>query len=280
MPQGDHVFRRLYVSHPRTSRDDYPGGASTLFRLDGKVALVTGASSGLGARFAEVLAEAGARTVLVARRAERLSALAERLGGEPVVIAADLSDPADAERVVQEAVAATGGLDILVNNAGISNVAPAVDESLDDFERVVSLNLVSAFAVARSAAKVMIDGGEGGCIVNVASIMGIVGIGQMPQAAYAASKGGLTNLTRELAAQWARKGVRVNALAPGFFVSEMTEELFASDRGREWVAQRTPMGRPGGRTELDGALLFLCSEGASGYVTGHILAVDGGWTAV
>jgi hypothetical protein len=125
----------------------------------------------------------------------------------------------------------------------------------------------------------MIDSG-GGCIINVSSIVGLVGIGQMPQAGYAASKGALTNLTRELAAQWARKGVRVNALAPGFFESEMTEGLFSSERGVAWVAGRTPMGRGGVTGELDGALLFLCSEAASSYVTGHVLAVDGGWTAI
>jgi len=254
------------------------GDPSALFRLDGKVAIVTGASAGLGARFAEVLSGAGARTVLVARRADRIEALAERLG-ESIAVPADLADPASAQRVVDAAVAAFGGVDILVNNAGMTNIVKAVDEELEDFERLLTVNLTSAFSLARTAARVMIDAG-GGCVVNVASIVGMVGIGQMPQASYAASKGGLVNLTRELGAQWARKGVRVNAIAPGFFESEMTEELFASERGVDWVAQRTPMGRGGVNGELDGALLFLCSDAASSYVTGHVLAVDGGWTAV
>jgi NAD(P)-dependent dehydrogenase (short-subunit alcohol dehydrogenase family) len=251
---------------------------SALFRLDGKVAIVTGASSGLGARFAEVLSAAGAATVLVARRADRVAALADRLG-RSLAVPADLSDPASAKRIVEETISAFGQVDIVVNNAGASNVAPAIDETVEDFERLIRLNLVSAFALSVRAARAMIESG-GGCIVNVSSIVGLVGLGQMPQAGYAASKGGLSNLTRELSAQWARKGVRVNAIAPGFFESEMTQELFASDRGVQWVARRTPMGRGGAAGELDGALLFLCSEAASSYVTGHVLAVDGGWTAI
>jgi NAD(P)-dependent dehydrogenase (short-subunit alcohol dehydrogenase family) len=266
------------MSNRRRSETASQTDSAGLFRLDGKVALVTGASSGLGVRFAEVLTAAGARTVLVARRADRIAALAQRLG-DSVPLPADLSDPVGAEGVIEGALAAFGRLDILVNNAGVSNVAPAIEESLHDFERVVTLNLVSAFALARGAARVMVEAG-GGCIVNIASIVGLVGIGQMPQAAYAASKGGLTNLTRELAAQWARNGVRVNALAPGFFESVMTRELFATERGRDWVSRRTPMGRPGAAHELDGALLFLCSDAASSYVTGQVLAVDGGWTAI
>ena len=269
------------MSHPTPSEGAVDTTVTTgpegMFRLDGRVAIVTGASSGLGARFAEVLSDAGASVVLVARRADRLAELAERIGSS-VAETADLASPDAPDRIVQRALETFGRVDIVINNAGVSNVAPAVDEPLADFERVVQLNLTAAFAVARSAARPMIEAG-GGSIVNVASIVGLVGMGQMPQASYAASKGGLTNLTRELAAQWARKGVRVNALAPGFFESEMTEELFASDRGIDWVARRTPMGRPGRPGELDGALLFLCSDAASSYVTGHVLAVDGGWTA-
>ncbi len=252
-------------------------GPADIFRVDGKVAIITGASAGLGARFAEVLNVAGASTVLVARRYDRISALADRLG-RSVAFEADLSDPGVAAGIVDAAVSAFGRVDIVVNNAGITNIAPAVDETIQDFQRLVTVNLVSAFALSQSAARVMVASG-GGSIVNVASIVGLFGIGQMPQAAYASSKGGLVNLTRELGAQWARQGIRVNALAPGFFESEMTEGLFASERGLDWVSKRTPMGRAGAAGELDGALLFLCSE-ASSYVTGHILAVDGGWTAI
>ena len=147
------------------------------------------------------------------------------------------------------------------------------------FREVLEVNLVAPFVLARTAARNMLERGAGGSIVNVASILGLVGVGRPPQGAYTASKGGLVNLTRELSAQWASSGVRVNAIAPGFFESEMTEELFADERGSKWVARHTPMRRHGHAHELDGALLFLAGD-ASSYVTGQILAVDGGWTAV
>jgi NAD(P)-dependent dehydrogenase (short-subunit alcohol dehydrogenase family) len=156
---------------------------------------------------------------------------------------------------------------------------PAIDEPLDTFKDVIAVNLIAPFALAQRAAKAMLDGERGGAIVNVASILGLRGIGQIPQAGYAASKGGIVNLTRELSAQWSRKGIRVNALAPGWFESEMTSDMFAEESGHKWVARRAPMGRHGREDELDGALLFLASD-ASSYVTGHVLAVDGGWTSV
>jgi NAD(P)-dependent dehydrogenase (short-subunit alcohol dehydrogenase family) len=159
---------------------------------------------------------------------------------------------------------------------------PAIDEPLDRFKAVVEVNLIAPFALAQRAARAMLDGDDedkGGTIVNVASILGLRGVGQIPQAGYAASKGGIVNLTRELGAQWARKGIRVNALAPGWFESEMTSDMFSEESGHKWVARRAPMGRHGKEGELDGALLFLASE-ASSYVTGQILAVDGGWTSV
>ena len=169
---------------------------------------------------------------------------------------------------------------MLVNNAGIQQTVAALDASVDDFRQMLEVNLVGAFALAQHAARSMIDTGRGGSIVNVSSILGLVGVGQIPDAAYAASKTGLVGLTRELAAQWARKGVRVNSLAPGWFETEMTvDTMFGDERAKRWMESRTPMGRGGAIHELDGALLFLSSD-ASSFVTGVTLPVDGGWTAV
>jgi hypothetical protein len=249
------------------------------FRLDGRVAIVTGASSGLGAQFARVLHAVGARVVLVARRRERLEALAGELDGASVC-AVDLAEAGAAEQVVEHARDAFGRVDVLVNNAGITTVAPALDESPESFADTLRVNLMAPFALACAAARTMLDSDAGGSIVNVASILGLVGVGQIPQAGYAASKGGLVNLTRELAAQWARRGVRVNAIAPGWFPSEMTEgRMFGDERAERWMRNRTPMGRGGAIDELDGALLFLAGD-MSTFVTGQVIAVDGGWVSV
>jgi NAD(P)-dependent dehydrogenase (short-subunit alcohol dehydrogenase family) len=249
------------------------------FRLDGKVAIVTGASSGLGARFAKVLDSAGAKVVLVARRLERLEALAGDLTNDALSVKADLQQTDQLDAVFEQTLDKYGRIDVLVNNAGMVDAEPAIDESLDLFTDVIRVNLIAPFALAQRAAKAMLDGDEGGAIVNVASILGLRGVGQIPQAGYAASKGGIVNLTRELGAQWARKGIRVNAIAPGWFESEMTSDMFSEESGHKWVARRAPMGRHGKEGELDGALLYLASD-ASSYVTGQILAVDGGWTSV
>ena len=258
-----------------------PNGAFglTSFRLDGKVAIVTGASAGLGARFARVLDAAGARVVLAARRADRLQSLAAELR-DAHAVPCDLASDGAPAALVDATLARYGRVDVLVNNAGSSAPLPAFDETTEKFRTTLTINLVAPFELARECARAMVAAETGGTIVNVASIWGLVGVGQIPEAGYAASKGGLVNLTRELAAQWARRGVRVNCLAPGWFRSEMTEGLlFGDERSERWMRQRTPMGRGGEEGELDGALLFLASN-ASSFVTGQVLCVDGGWTCV
>jgi NAD(P)-dependent dehydrogenase (short-subunit alcohol dehydrogenase family) len=257
------------------------GDPTRAFRLDGRVAVVTGASSGIGEALALGLAAAGAEVVLAARRADRLEALAARIasgGGNALAVACDVADASEVDRLARSALARRGRIDVLVNGAGFVEVVPAEREPLATFEAVVDVNLVGAFRCAQRIGIEMLAQG-GGSIVNLASILGVVGVGQIPQASYAASKGGLVNLTRELAAQWARRGVRVNALAPAWFPSEMTADMFADERSQQWMKQRTPMGRPGRVEELVGPLLFLASDAAS-YVTGHVLLVDGGWTCV
>jgi NAD(P)-dependent dehydrogenase (short-subunit alcohol dehydrogenase family) len=247
------------------------------FRLDGRVALVTGASGGLGERFARVLAESGASVVLVARRADRLEALAAELDAA-LVAPADLADHEQRAAAVAAALAHFGRVDVLVNNAGISD-GPQRAESEDpaDFALAVEVNLTASFHLARLVAPGMIERGSGS-IVNISSVHGLVASSPNRQVGYVASKTGLVGLTRELACQWATDGVRVNAIAPGYFATNLTGEMIASDSGSGWIERNTPMRRVGAEHELDGALLFLASD-ASTYITGQTIAVDGGWTA-
>lgn len=253
--------------------------SDSVFELVGRVAIVTGASSGLGERFARVLNAAGARVVLAARRTDRLDSLASELT-DALVVECDLSQAGQAEMLVAATMECYQQIDVLVNNAGVNNAALAIDESLDDFRHEIEVNLIAPFELSRLAARTMIAAKRTGSIINIASIFGLVGVGQIPDAGYAASKGGLINMTRELAAQWARKGVRVNAIAPGWFRSEMTDDrMFSDENSMKWLRQHTPMGRAGDEHELDGVLLFLASK-ASSYVTGVVIPVDGGWTAI
>lgn len=241
-----------------------------LFSLRGKTAIVTGASSGLGARFAVVLASAGAVVFAAARRTDRLDALAAAHPGiRPV--GCDVGVAEDRVRLVE----AAGRCDVLVNNAALSGSTDAAEESAEDMARVLEVNLVAPFHLAKLVAE---TGGAGTSIVNVASILGLVSGAPLGGAGYSASKAGLIGLTRELAGQWGPAGVRVNALAPGWFRTEMTAELFADERSAKWVDRNTMLRRAGEEQELDGALVFLAS-GASSYCTGQVLVVDGGWTA-
>jgi NAD(P)-dependent dehydrogenase (short-subunit alcohol dehydrogenase family) len=243
------------------------------FRLDGKVAIVTGASSGLGVAFAQGLAEVGADVVVCARRVERLqdtAALVEAHGRRCLTVGADVSQPEDCQRVVNEAVHEFGRVDVLVNNAGVGTAVPATREAPEDFRRVIDINLCGSYWMAQACGRAMKDGGS---IVNIGSVLGSTTAG-LPQAAYASSKAAIIGLTRDLAQQWTgRKRIRVNALAPGFFQSEMTEQY--PPGYLDQMMWRVPTGRAGEATELVAALVFLASEAAS-YVTGVVVPVDGG----
>ena len=245
------------------------------FRMDGRVVVITGASSGLGAGFARALSSAGATVVLAARRKERLEALAEELrsrGGAASIVACDVADPASCAAMVRAAIDEHSRVDVLVNNAGLGTAVPALKETPEQFRSVVDVNLNGAYWAAKECAAVMEPGSS---IVNVASVLGLTA-GFAPQAAYSATKAAVLGLTRDLASQWgARRGIRVNSLAPGYFASEMTDEI--PEQMLADITGSTIFGRLGLQPELDAALLFLASD-ASSFVTGTTLVVDGGMT--
>jgi NAD(P)-dependent dehydrogenase (short-subunit alcohol dehydrogenase family) len=247
------------------------------FRLDGKVAIVTGASSGFGVAFARALAEAGADVALGARRIERLQEtrrLVEMTGRRAVAVGTDVSDPASCQALVDATVQELGRVDVLINNAGIGAAVPALRETPEDFQAVMNVNLNGCYWMAQAAARAMT---QGGAIVNIASVAAIRSLG-LPQAAYSASKGGLVALTRDLAQQWTgRRAIRVNAVLPGLFETDMTGDFFATKMGAQLPL--VLMGRGGHPDELASAVIFLASDAAS-YITGATLVVDGGRTVM
>jgi gluconate 5-dehydrogenase len=250
------------------------------FDIKGQTAIVTGASSGLGVTFAETFAEWGVNLVIAARRYEKLVKVAEDISSKydvkVVAVEADVSQEEQVVNMIKTAVEKFGSVEILVNNAGTASLSPSVDMSLEEWRKVIDVNLTGVFLCARTAAREMIKKNYGK-IVNIASIYGAVG-DIFPTAPYYASKGAVINLTRALAVEWTPYKINVNAIAPGFFPSEMTETVFRDEKALNHILSRTPLGRTGEPLDLKAALTYLASP-ASNYVTGQTIFVDGGWTA-
>ncbi|MGH6945953.1 MAG: SDR family NAD(P)-dependent oxidoreductase [Kiloniellales bacterium] len=250
-------------------------GIGALFALDGKVALVTGAAGGLGSRMAVTLARAGAKVALAGRRSEALAKLAEEIAafdGRALPVELDLPDPESVARCIETSETELGPLCILINNAGIVDREPSLTLSQELWDQVIDVNLKGAFLMAQAAARRMIDEGHGGSIVNIASILGLVGAGRV--STYSATKGGLISLTRTLAVEWARHGIRVNAICPGYIETDLNREFLASKAG-DAIKTRIPQRRTGTPADLDGALMLLASD-AGTHITGSALVVDGG----
>ena len=250
-----------------------------LFNLEGRKALVTGASRGIGQAIAVALAGAGADVAITARNASSLgetSASIEALGRRAVPLAQDVRDVAGSRAVVERAADALGGLDIVVNNAGYEEVTPSLDVEEDVWDRVVDTNLKGAFFVAQAAARRMQADGRGGAIINLASLTSYVGV---PTAVpYGSSKAGILGMTQALATEWAGLGIRVNAVAPGYFRTAMTDVFYRNDAWQTSMLAKIPLGRFGALDDLAGAVIFLASD-ASAYVTGQCIPVDGGYIA-
>ena len=245
------------------------------FRLDDKVVIVTGASSGLGVSFAEACGQAGADVVLAARRAEKLADTAELVksaGRRALAVATDVTDPAQCQALIDEAVSEFGRVDVLVNNAGVGTAVPATRETPEEFRAVIDINLNGSYWAAQACARVMQPGSS---IINISSVLGLT-TASLPQAAYSASKAAIIGLTRDLAQQWgSRKGIRVNAIAPGFFKSEMTDQY--KPGYVESMTQRVLLQRMGDPAEIAATLVWLASD-AAGFVTGQTIVVDGGFS--
>ena len=256
--------------------------ADSLFSLQGKTALVTGASYGLGVTFAETLAGAGANVVLAARSLDKLQAFADRLtaaGHKALALKCDVESPDDVAAMVAAAWQHFGRIDVLVNNAGVVAEATITPERIPHelFEQTMRVNVLGTWYCCREIAARQLADGKGGSIVNIASIAGMMGVADFPTA-YQTSKAAVINLTRNLAASWADRGIRVNAIAPGWFPSEMTGPVFGIPEYRRWVSEAAPLGRVGDPAELAGPLLLLASNAGS-FMTGHVLVVDGGLSA-
>jgi NAD(P)-dependent dehydrogenase (short-subunit alcohol dehydrogenase family) len=251
------------------------------FDIKDQTAIVTGASSGLGITFAETLAEQGANLVIAARRYDRLVKIAKDItkkhNVKVVPVKTDVSQELQIIQMVKTTVEKFGSLEILVNNAGVASLSPSVDMSMEEWKKVIDINLTGVFLCARTAVREMIKK-KYGKIINIASIYGAVG-DIFPAAPYYASKGAVINLTRALAVEWAPHKINVNAIAPGFFPSEMTEEVFKDKQALQHILSRTPLGRTGEPLDLKAALVYLACP-SSNYVTGQTLFVDGGWTAL